>query len=59
MFFDILRTTASPVGSECATSDGRDRLKHGRVGLELGPARLERGRDWLKRGDFPGNYGHG
>ena len=55
VFFDSLRTTASTVGSECATSDGRGwpelgraRLKHGRVGLE-------RGRECLEHGDFPGN----
>ena len=48
VFFDNLRITASPVGSECATSDGRGWLKRGRVGLE-------RGRVYLERGNFPGN----
>jgi len=45
VFFDILRTTASPIGSECSTSDGRGRLKRDRVGLE-------RDRGYLEHGDF-------
>jgi len=66
VFFDNLRITASPVGSECATSDGRarlkcgrDRLKRGRGWLKRDRVGLERGRARLKRRDFPGNHGLG